>query len=85
MLRQNTLHGHRTMNPSRFTLLVGIVEFLGIYTVDVTNGAIDALQVDPAFFSVDPDWLIPGGLSVSPEGSRITIWGRLKKIERSLR
>ena len=57
----------------------------GIYTVDVTNGAIDALQVDPAFFSLDPDWLIPGGLSVSPEGSRITIWGRLKKIERSLR
>ncbi len=58
---------------------------IGIYTVDVTNGAVDALQNDPAFFSVDPNWLYPGGLSVSPEGSRITIWGRLKKAASSLR
>ena len=54
----------------------------GIYTVDVTNGAIDALLIDPAFFNVDPDWLYLEGLSVSPEGSRITIWGRQKDASR---
>ena len=57
----------------------------GIYTVDVTDGAIAALQVDPVFFSLDPDWLYSEGLSVSPEGSQITIWGRLKKFASSLR
>ena len=59
--------------------------FVGIYTVDVTNGAVDALQIDPDFGNYAPDWLYPGGLPVSPEGSRITIWGRLKKIGASLR
>ena len=53
---------------------------IGIYTVDVTNGAVDALQRDPESWNLEPDWLYPGGLSVSPEGSRITIWGRLKKL-----
>ena len=57
----------------------------GIYTVDVTDGAITALQVDPAFFSLDPDWLYSEGLSVSPEGSRITMWGRLKNLASDLR
>ena len=57
----------------------------GIYVVDVTNGAVDALQVDPAFFNADPDWLYPGGLSISPQGSRITMWGRLKKSASSPR
>ena len=57
----------------------------GIYTVDVTTGAIDPVQIDPAFFNLDPDWLYSDGLSVSPEGSRVTIWGRLKKVASSLR
>ena len=57
----------------------------GIYVVDVTNGAVDTLLSDPAFFNGDPDWLYPGGLSVSPEGSRITIWGRMKNTALSLR
>ena len=57
----------------------------GIYVVDVTNGAVDTLQVDPAFFNADPDWLYPGGLSISPQGSRITMWGRLKKSASSPR
>ena len=57
----------------------------GIYVVDVTNGAVDALLTDPASFNREPDWLYPGGLSVSPEGSRITMWGRLKKLAFSLR
>ena len=57
----------------------------GIYTVDVADGDIAALQVDPAFFSLDPDWLYSEGLSVSPEGSGITMWGRLKDIAFSAR
>ncbi len=58
---------------------------VGIYTVDVTNGDVDALQRGPNFRHYDPDWLYPGGLSVSPEGSRITMWGRMKKFASSLR
>ena len=58
---------------------------VGIYTVDVTNGAVDALPSDPGFQNYYPDWLYPGGLSVSPEGSQITIWGRLKKFASDLR
>ena len=58
---------------------------IGIYMVDVTNGAVDVLQRDPAFFNAEPDWLYPGELSVSPEGSRITIWGRMKNTALSLR
>ena len=58
---------------------------VGIYTVDVTNGAVDPLPSDPEFWNSQPDWLYPGGLSVSPEGSRITIWGRLKKFASSAR
>ena len=58
---------------------------VGIYTVDVTNGDVDALQRGPDFRHYDPDWHYPGGLSVPPEGSRITIWGRLKGIASSLR
>ncbi len=58
---------------------------IGIYTVDVTNGAVDALPRDPYATTFDPDWLYPGGLSVSPVGNQITIWGRLKNIASSLR
>ena len=53
--------------------------------VDVTSGAVDILLRDPDFGNYDPDWLYPGGLSVSPEGNRITIWGRLKNAASSLR
>ena len=58
---------------------------IGIYTVDVTDGAVVALPRHPYSSNYDPDWLYPGGLSVSPEGSRITIWGRLKDVASSLR
>ena len=58
---------------------------IGIYTVDVTDGAVVALPRHPYSSNYDPDWLYPGGLSVSPEGSRITIWGRLKDIAANLR
>ncbi len=90
--RQLTWHvteEHPTWSPDSGSLAFtsrgrdpGIV---GIYTVDVTNGAVDALPRDPDVLNYDPDWLYPGGLSVSPEGSRITIWGRLKNTVLSLR
>ena len=60
-------------------------ELGGIYLVDVTNGAVNALQCDPEFWNLQPDWLYPGELSVSPQGNRITMWGRLKKVASSLR
>ncbi len=56
----------------------------GIYTVDVTNGAVDALLGDPDSINATPDWLYPGELAVSPDGSRITIWGRLKDTGASI-
>jgi TolB protein len=58
---------------------------VGIYTVDVTDGAVDALPRHPYSRNYDPDWLYPGELSVSPEGNRITIWGRLKRFASGLR
>ena len=58
---------------------------LGIYLVDATNGAVNALQCDPEFWNSAPDWLYPGELSVSPQGNRVTMWGRLKKVASSLR
>ena len=51
----------------------------GIYAVDVTNGAVNVMQHAPRFRDQQPDWLYPGELSVSPEGSRVTIWGKLKQ------
>ena len=90
--RQLTWHvteSHPTWSPDSesiaFTSFYRDPEIIGIYTVDVTNGAVDALLGDPDFGIYHPDWLYPGGLSVSPEGRQITIWGRLKDIASSLR
>ena len=58
---------------------------IGIYTVDVTGGAVDALLREPDFWNSYPDWLYSGVTSVSPEGSGITMWGRLKDIAANLR
>ena len=57
----------------------------GIYMVDVTNGTVNVMQHAPRFWDGQPDWHNPGELSVSPEGSRITMWGRLKNAASSLR
>ena len=57
----------------------------GIYLVDVTNGAVNVMQHAPGFWDQQPDWLYPGELSVSPEGSRITMWGRMKNAASRLR
>ena len=57
----------------------------GIYLVDVTNGAVNVLQQVPGSWDLQPDWLYPGELSVSSEGSQITIWGKLKRLGANLR
>ena len=90
--RQLTWHvteSHPTWSPDSesiaFTSFFRDLGIIGIYTVDVTNGAVDPLPSDPDVVNYDPDWLYPEGLSVSPEGSQITMWGRLKEIGSSLR
>ena len=89
--RQLTWHDstHPTWSPDSesiaFTSFLRDPRIIGIYTVDVTNGAVDALLRDPDFANYDPDWFYRGGLFVSPEGSRITMWGRLKDIAANLR
>ena len=57
----------------------------GIYTLNVTDGAVDALLREPDFWSYQPDWLYSGVTSVSPESIQITMWGRLKDIAANLR
>ena len=88
-LTKLTSDTHPTWSPDSesiaFTSFGREPGIIGIYTVNVTSGAVDTLPLDPAFLNLDPDWLYPGELSVSPEGSRITIWGRLKDIARSIR
>ena len=57
----------------------------GIFSINVLSGALTQLSEVHKRGDYEPDWLYPGGLSVSPEGSRITMWGRLKNIASSLR
>ncbi len=56
-----------------------------IYTVDVGSGAVKMISEIHNQGDYDPDWLNPVGLSVSSEGSQVTIWGRLKDIALSFR
>ncbi|MDE0506815.1 MAG: hypothetical protein OXI86_22290, partial [Candidatus Poribacteria bacterium] len=57
----------------------------GIYMVDVANGAVNVMQHAPSFGDGQPDWHNPGELFVSAEGSRVTMWGRLKNFTSILR
>ena len=57
----------------------------GIYTIDVRSGALTQLSEVHKRGDYQPDWLNTAGLAVSTEGSRITMWGRLKKLASSLR
>ena len=79
---------HPTWSPDSKSIAFqtwDVARELAIYLVDVTNGEVNVLQQDPGSWDYQPDWLYPGGLSVSPEGSRITMWGRLKKLASNLR
>ena len=57
----------------------------GIYSINVHSGALTQLSEVHKRGDYEPDWLSTAGLAVSPAGSRITIWGRLKDIASSLR
>ena len=88
-LTEHVTEDHPTWSPDSesiaFTSFGRDPGIIGIYTVDVTSGATDTLPLDSSFINADPDWLYPGGLSVSPEGRQITIWGRMKNAALSLR
>ena len=57
----------------------------GIYTIDVRSGALTQLSEVHKRGDYQPDWLNTAGLAVSTEGSRMTMWGRLKKVGSILR
>ena len=89
-LTRHVTEEHPTWSPDSVSIAFtsfGRDGFVGIYTVDVTNGAVNALALlgNPNIGNYDPDWLYPGELSVSPEGSQITIWGKLKNTGSSIR
>ena len=56
-----------------------------IYTVDIGSGAVKKISEIQRQGDYQPDWFSPVGLSVSPEGSLITIWGRMKNAASRLR
>ena len=79
---------HPTWSPDSDTIAFqswGRDGDFGIYTIDVRSGAVNPFDQLQGQGGWEPDWLYPGELSVSPEGSRITIWGRLKKAASILR
>ena len=57
-----TLHGLPDSEFIAFTSFGRDPGIIGIYTVDVTNGAVDALPRDPDVLNYHPDWLYPGGV-----------------------
>ncbi len=79
---------HPTWSPDSDTIAFqswGRDGDFGIYTIDVRSGAVNPFDQLQGRGGREPDWLYPGELSVSPEGSRITMWGRLKNAASSLR
>lgn len=57
----------------------------GIYIVDVGSGAVKMISEIHRDGDYQPDWFDPGGLAISPAGSRVTMWGSLKAIASNLR
>ncbi len=56
-----------------------------LFTVGAMVGGVEPLLDVLGQNDLDPDWFHPGGLSVTPAGSQITVWGRLKNIGTDLR
>ena len=79
---------HPTWSPDSDTIAFqswGRDGDFGIYTIDVKSGAVNPFDQLQGQGGREPDWLYPGELSVSPAGSWITIWGRLKDAASNLR
>ena len=83
--RQLTLigwHRHPTWSPDSKTIAFqsGAGHSYSIFTVGAMVGGVKPLLEVQGQDDLDPDWFHPGGLSVTPAGSQITVWGRLKNI-----
>ncbi|MDE0040804.1 MAG: DPP IV N-terminal domain-containing protein [Candidatus Poribacteria bacterium] len=79
---------HPTWSPDSESIAFAALDRDGpvwsIYRVDVGSGAVNLISEDHRQGDYQPDWYNPGLLSVSPTGNRVTMWGRLKDIARSL-
>ena len=88
-LTENGWHGHPTWSPDSESIAFHTRDQnrgdFTIFTVGAKGGAVNPIGLDIGQSDFEPDWFNPGQLSVSPEGSRITMWGRLKKFASSLR
>ncbi|MDE0300640.1 MAG: DPP IV N-terminal domain-containing protein [Candidatus Poribacteria bacterium] len=82
-------HQHPTWSPDSqkiaFQSWNGARRAFSIFTVDAIGGALNPIDQVHEKGDTEPDWFNPGQLSVSPEGSRITMWGRLKNAASSIR
>ena len=87
LITGNGRHRHPTWSPDSETIAFQshVEHSFSIFTVDAEDGGMDTLLQVQDQDDSNPDWFHPGGLSVTPAASRITIWGRLKKVASSLR
>ena len=88
-LTENGWHGHPTWSPDSESIAFHTRDQnrgdFTIFTVGAKGGAVNPIGLDIGQSDFEPDWFNPGQLSVSPEGSRVTMWGRLKNAGASLR
>ena len=88
-LTENGWHGHPTWSPDSESIAFHIRDMargdFTVFKVGAKGGAVNPIGLDIGQSDFEPDWFNPGKLSVSPEGSRITMWGRLKDIAFSAR
>ena len=80
-------HRHPTWSPDSKTIAFQSREghSYSIFTVGAMVGRVKPFLEIQGQDDLDPDWFHPGGLSVTPAGSQITVWGRLKNIGDSVR
>ncbi len=83
--RQLTLiggHRHPSWSPDSKTIAFQSWErhSYSIFTIGAMVGGVKPLLEVLGQDDLDPDWFHPGGLSVTPAGSQITVWGKLKNI-----
>ena len=64
---------------------VGQIDGWEIHLMTADGKHLKRLTNAPKGYDYDPDWFDPASLSVSPASSKITIWGKLKKLAANLR
>ena len=82
LLTKHGFHKHPTWSPDSETIAFQTWgrHMFSIFTVDAMVDGVKPLLEVQGQSDLDPDWFHPGGLSVTPAGSQITVWGRLKNI-----